>query len=104
MTRLNAPGTENSAVKTARGDGTTLKERLETLVEEMVERGILFADACDEFERHYINVVLQRHGGNLLRTAEELRIHRNTLRKRLQTFAGKSKTRDVARRPKRAGR
>jgi DNA-binding NtrC family response regulator len=89
---------------TARDGGTTLKERLEALVAEMVERGILFEDACAEFERHYINAVLARNGGNLSRTADELRIHRNTLRKRLQTFAGKAKAHEVARRNKRAAK
>jgi DNA-binding NtrC family response regulator len=101
---LNAPGPENSAAKTARGDGTTLKDRLVSLVDEMVQRGILFEDACAEFERHYINAVLERNGGNLSRTAEELRIHRNTLRKRVQAIAGKAKSRDAARKPKRTTR
>jgi DNA-binding NtrC family response regulator len=101
---LNAPGPENSAAKPAKGDGTTLKERLESLVVEMVQRGILFEDACAEFERHYISAVLERNGGNLSRTAEELRIHRNTLRKRVQGIPGKAKPRDIARKPKRATR
>jgi DNA-binding NtrC family response regulator len=101
---LNAPGPETSAAKPAKGEGTTLKERLEALVVEMVQRGILFEDACAEFERHYISAVLERNGGNLSRTADELRIHRNTLRKRVQTIAGKAKPRDVARKPKRTSR
>jgi DNA-binding NtrC family response regulator len=88
-------------VRAVKSDGPSLKDRLEALVGEMVERGILFEDACDEFERHYIHAVLERHGGNLSRTAEELRIHRNTLRKRIQAFAGKAK---ASRKPKRGGR
>jgi DNA-binding NtrC family response regulator len=101
---LNASGTENNAARAARDEGVTLKERLEALVGEMVDRGILFEDACAEFERHYINAVLARHGGNLSRTAEELRIHRNTLRKRLQAFTGKGKARETLRRSRRAAR
>jgi DNA-binding NtrC family response regulator len=101
---LNAPGPENSAAKAAKGEAATLKERLEALVGEMVQRGILFEDACAEFERHYISAVLERNGGNLSRTAEELRIHRNTLRKRVQGIAGKAKPRDVVRKAKRSAR
>lgn len=63
-------------------EGGTLKARLEAIVEEMVERGILFEDARKEFEGHFIRAVLARHNGNLSRAAEELRIHRNTLSKR----------------------
>ena len=69
----------------------TLKSRLEALVEEMVERGILFEDACREFERHFIDTVLERNNGNLSRAAGELRIHRNTLSKRLRTLTPKKK-------------
>ena len=67
-------------------DGT-LKARLEAIVGEMVERGILFEDARAEFDAHFIRAVLARHNGNLSRAAEELRIHRNTLSKRVQALA-----------------
>jgi transcriptional regulator with PAS, ATPase and Fis domain len=72
-------------------EGKTLKTRLESLVEEMVERGILFEDACREFERHYIEKVMQRNNNNLSRASAELRIHRNTLAKRLRALAPKSR-------------
>ena len=68
-------------------ESETLKARLEAIVAEMVERGILFQDACEEFEHHFMDAVLERHKGNLSRAAEELRIHRNTLSKRMQAFA-----------------
>ena len=64
--------------------GGSLKARLEAIVEEMVERGILFEDAAEAFEGHFIRTVLSRNGGNLSKAAEELRIHRNTLSKRVQ--------------------
>jgi transcriptional regulator with PAS, ATPase and Fis domain len=60
----------------------SLKARLEAIVEEMVERGILFEDACQAFEGHFIRTVLARNGGNISKAAGELRIHRNTLSKR----------------------
>jgi Fis family transcriptional regulator len=63
-----------------------MKSRLEALVTEMVERGILFEDAVKEFEKHFILSVLKRTKGNLSKAAEELRIHRNTLSKRVEKF------------------
>lgn len=63
-----------------------MKSRLEALVTEMVERGILFEDAVAEFEKHFILAVLKRTNGNLSKTADELRIHRNTLSKKVEKF------------------
>src|SRR5437762_42607 len=65
---------------------TEMKSRLEALVTEMVERGILFEDAVAEFEKHFILSVLKRTNGNLSKTAEVLRIHRNTLSKRVEKY------------------
>ena len=48
-----------------------MKSRLEALVTEMVERGILFEDAVEEFEKHFILGVLKRTNGNLSKAAEE---------------------------------
>jgi Fis family transcriptional regulator, factor for inversion stimulation protein len=56
-----------------------VKQQLEALVTEMVDKGILFAEAKREFEKKFISRVLQRHRGNLSRAAKDLRIHRNTL-------------------------
>jgi transcriptional regulator with PAS, ATPase and Fis domain len=70
-------------------EGGTLKARLEAIVEEMVARGILFEDARAEFERHFVRTVLERHNGNMSRAAEELRIHRNTLAKRVEAMKPK---------------
>src|SRR5215216_3435934 len=63
-----------------------MKSRLEALVTEMVERGILFEDAVQEFEKHFILSVLKRTNGNLSKAAEELRIHRNALSKRIEKY------------------
>jgi transcriptional regulator with PAS, ATPase and Fis domain len=60
-----------------------LKERLETLCMEMIERGILFSEAMEQFERCFIAEVMRRNNGNLLRTASTLGIHRNTLSKKV---------------------
>jgi transcriptional regulator with PAS, ATPase and Fis domain len=63
-----------------------VKHQLDDLVTEMVEKGILFADAKREFEKRFIARVLQRHRGNLSRAAQDLRIHRNTLGKKIEEF------------------
>ncbi len=61
-----------------------MKQQLEALVTEMVDRGILFSDAKREFEKRFIARVLQRHKGNLSRAAQDLKIHRNTLGKKIE--------------------
>jgi Fis family transcriptional regulator len=63
-----------------------MRNRLEALVIEMVEKGILFEDARAEFEKHFILSVLKRTRGNLSKAAEELRIHRNTLSRRVEKY------------------
>jgi DNA-binding NtrC family response regulator len=63
-----------------------VKQQLEALVTEMVEKGILFDDAKREFEKRFIARVLQRHRGNLSRAAQDLRIHRNTLGKKIEEY------------------
>jgi len=60
-----------------------VRERLEQLVGEMVERGILFEDAVGAFERSFIVRVIDRSNGNLSAAARELRIHRNTLSRKM---------------------
>lgn len=63
-----------------------LKDRVDALCVEMIDRGILFPEAMGQFEKSFINEVLRRCDGNLLRASEELSIHRNTLAKRLARF------------------
>jgi DNA-binding protein Fis len=63
-----------------------MKSRLEALVAEMVERGILYEDAVAEFEKHFILSVLKQTKGNLSKAAEQLRLHRNTLSKRVEKY------------------
>jgi DNA-binding NtrC family response regulator len=63
-----------------------VKQQLESLVTEMVDKGILFSEAKREFEKKFIARVLQRHRGNLSRAAKDLRIHRNTLGKKLDEY------------------
>ena len=60
-----------------------MNERLERLIEEMVQKGIRFADANREFERRFITRVLAESDGNLSKAADVLGIHRNTLSRKI---------------------
>ena len=60
-----------------------MREQLEKLIGEMVDRGILYVDAQREFERRFIVRVLARCDGNLSRAAAALGIHRNTLSRKM---------------------
>jgi len=63
-----------------------VRDCLERLVGEMVERGIRFEDALGVFERTFIAAVLARTDGNLGEAARVLRIHRNTLRRKMGEY------------------
>jgi DNA-binding NtrC family response regulator len=69
-----------------------LKERLETICVEMIDRGILFSEALGQFEKCFIAEVVRRHDGNLVRAAAKLGIHRNTLAKRMNHYQTKRKS------------
>jgi two-component system, NtrC family, response regulator AtoC len=60
-----------------------VNERLERLIEEMVQKGIRFADAQREFERRFISRVVAQSDGNLSKAADTLGIHRNTLSRKM---------------------
>jgi Fis family transcriptional regulator len=60
-----------------------MNEKLDRLIEEMVERGVRFPEATREFERRFISRVLAESDGNLSKAADELGIHRNTLSRKV---------------------
>lgn len=63
-----------------------MKDQLEGLVAQMVERGILFDEAVGEFEKRFIKKVLDGAKGNQSRAAEILGIHRNTLSRKIDEY------------------
>ncbi|HEU4874262.1 MAG TPA: helix-turn-helix domain-containing protein [Pyrinomonadaceae bacterium] len=63
-----------------------IHNRLENLVDEMLEGHILLDEAICEFEKLYIKKALARHKQHLSNTAAVLGIHRNTLAKRVATY------------------
>jgi DNA-binding NtrC family response regulator len=74
-----------------REPGTTRKEamiseRLEKLVEDMVDKGVHFEDAVREFEKRFISKVLGCCDGSVTKTAEALGIHRNTLARKMDEY------------------
>ena len=63
-----------------------ISDRLEKLVEEMVEKGVYFEDAVHEFEKRFIARVLDRFDGSLTKTADTLGMHRNTLSRKMGEY------------------
>jgi Fis family transcriptional regulator, factor for inversion stimulation protein len=63
-----------------------MKDQLEGLVSQMVERGILFEEALGEFEKRFIKRTLERAQGNQCRAAKMLGIHRNTLSRKIGEY------------------
>jgi DNA-binding NtrC family response regulator len=61
-----------------------VRDLLERLVNEMVEKGIRYDDAQREFDKRFISRVLQEHDGNLGEAAKTLGVHRNTLARKIQ--------------------
>jgi DNA-binding NtrC family response regulator len=60
-----------------------VREQLDKLVGEMVDKGIPFVDAQREFEKRFIVRVLARCDGSLSRAATALGVHRNTLSRKM---------------------
>jgi DNA-binding NtrC family response regulator len=60
-----------------------MRDLLERLIGEMVEKGIRYDDAQREFDKRFIARVLQEHDGNLGQAAKTLGIHRNTLTRKI---------------------
>jgi Fis family transcriptional regulator len=74
-----------------------VKQQLDALIVEMVDKGIRFPDAKREFEKRFIARVVQRHRGNLSRAAQDLRIHRNTLGRKIEEYEISQVTRRIDR-------
>ena len=63
-----------------------IADKIERLVEEMVDKDVQFEDAVREFEKRFISQVLGRCAGSLTKTAETLGIHRNTLTRKMAEY------------------
>ena len=63
-----------------------ISERLDKLVDEMVDRGVRFEDAVREFEKRFIARMLTESDGSLIKTADALGMHRNTLSRKIEAY------------------
>ena len=60
-----------------------MKRDLDGLIMQMHSSGISYTEAVRHFKRRYLLEVLAHHKGNQCKAAEELGMHRNTLRRTL---------------------
>jgi DNA-binding protein Fis len=67
-------------------EGVVVKDQMERLIAEMVERGVFFGDAVSEFEKRYIKKVMDVNRGNQSQSAKALGIHRNTLGRKVEEY------------------
>ena len=63
-----------------------ISDRLERLVEEMVDRSVRFDDAVREFEKRFIARVLKQCDSSLTKSACALGMHRNTLTRKMVEY------------------
>ncbi len=64
-----------------------MKDQLEALIGQMVDRGILLDEALTEFERRFIKCAMDHSDGNQCRAARLLGIHRNTLSRKVEEYS-----------------
>ena len=61
-----------------------MKEVLESVINEMVSKGILWNEACCQFEKLFIIRALQESDGNVSGAADLMGVHRNTLSRKIR--------------------
>ena len=61
-----------------------IKQVLEEIIDEMVAKGIYWTEAVSQFEKLFIQRALDESNGNLIRAAETMGVHRNTLSKKIR--------------------
>ena len=69
-----------------------ISDRLDRLIDEMVDRGVQFDDAVIEFEKRFIARMLGQCDGSLTKAACSLGIHRNTLTRKMGKYKIKRRT------------
>ncbi len=60
-----------------------MKAVLESLVAEMVEKGILWPEAQAQLEKFFLQQAIRKAGGNLSQAAQIMGLHRNTVSKKI---------------------
>ena len=60
-----------------------MREKLDQLVAEMIEKNIYLEEAVGEFEKKFIQLALKKTEGNQSTAAKILGLHRNTLSRKI---------------------
>ena len=63
-----------------------MRDQLDKLVQELLEKGVLYDEARREFEKMFIARALQRTKGNLGIAADMLGLHRNTIARKIAEY------------------
>lgn len=65
---------------------TFVRDQLDRLVQEMLEKGVLYDDARREFEKTFITRALQQSKGSVGDAADLLGLHRNTVARKMSEY------------------
>ena len=65
-----------------KSDKLNIHQKLEIVIDEMVEKELSMKDALKECEKIYILKAANKYKGNMTKMATALGVHRNTLRNR----------------------
>ena len=63
-----------------------MRDQLDKLVQEMLDKGVLYDDARREFEKMFIARALQRSKGSVGDAADLLGLHRNTVARKIGEY------------------
>jgi DNA-binding NtrC family response regulator len=63
-----------------------VRDQLEKLVQDLLDKGVLYDDARREFEKMFITRALQRSKGSVGDAAELLGLHRNTVTRKMGEY------------------
>jgi Fis family transcriptional regulator, factor for inversion stimulation protein len=63
-----------------------VRDQMDRLVSDMLDKGILYDDARREFEKIFISRALQRTKYNLGDAADLLGLHRNTISRKIAEY------------------
>ena len=63
-----------------------MRDQMERLISEMLDKGIHYDDARREFEKMFIARALQRTKGSLGEAADMLGLHRNTIARKMAEY------------------
>jgi DNA-binding NtrC family response regulator len=63
-----------------------VRDQLERLVSDLLDKGVHYEDARREFEKLFIARALQRSKGNVGEAADMLGLHRNTVARKISEY------------------